>query len=54
MGSSSSHVRMWEVDHKEGRALKNWHFWTVMPEKTLETPLDSKDVKPVNPKGNQP
>ena len=52
-GFSSSHVWMWELDHKEGWALKNWCFWTVVLEKTLESPLDSK-IKPVNPKGNQP
>ena len=49
---SSSHIRMWALDHKEGWALKNWCFQTV--EKTLESPLDSKEIKPVNPKGNQP
>ena len=42
---------MWELDHKEGWALKNWHFWTVVLEKTLESPLDSKEIKSVNPKG---
>ena len=52
--SSSSHVLMWELDHKEGWALKNWWFWTVLLEKTLESPLDSKEMKSVNPKGNQP
>ena len=45
---------MWEVDHKEGGVLKSWCFWTVMLEKTLESPLDSKEIKPVNSKGNQP
>ena len=50
----SSHVRMWELDRKEGWALKNWCFWTVVPEKTLESPLDSKGDQTVNPKGNQP
>ena len=44
---------MWQLDHKEGWALKNWCFWTVVLEKTLESPLDCKEVKPVNPKGNQ-
>ena len=44
---------MWELDHQESWALKNWCFWTVMLEKTLESPLDSKDIKPVSPKGNQ-
>ena len=53
-GFSSSHVWMWELDHKEGWAPKNWCFWTVLLEKTLESPLDSKEVKPVHPKGNQP
>ena len=52
-GFSSSHVRMWELDHKEGRALKNWWFWTVVLEKTLESPLNCKEIKSVNPKGNQ-
>ena len=45
---------MWELDHKEGWALKNWCFWTVVLEKTLASPLDSKEIQPVNPKGNQP
>ena len=45
---------MWELDHKENRALKDWCFWTVVLEKTLESPLDCKEIKPVNPKGNQP
>ena len=49
----SSHVWLRELDHKEGRVLKNWCFWTVVLEKTLENPLDSKEIKPVNPKGNQ-
>ena len=44
---------MWELDHKEGWALKNWCFWTVVLEKTLESPLDCK-IKPANPRGNQP
>ena len=44
---------MWELDYKEGWELKNWYFWIVMLEKTLESPLDSKEIKPVNPKGNQ-
>ena len=52
-GFSSSHVWMWKLDHKEGWVLKNWCFWTVVLEKTLESPLDSKEIKPVNPKGNQ-
>ena len=50
---SSSHLWMWELDHKEGWTPKNWCFWTVVLEKTLESPLDSKDMKPVSPKGNQ-
>ena len=50
---SNSCVWMWELDHKEGWAPKNWSFWTVVLEKTLESPLDCK-IKPVNPKGNQP
>ena len=53
MVSSSSHVWMWELEHKEGWAPKNWCFQTVVLEKTLESPLDSKEIKPVNPKGNQ-
>ena len=52
-GFSSSHVWMWELDHKESWALKNWCFWIVVSEKTLESPLDCKEIKPVNPKGNQ-
>ena len=44
---------MWELDHKESWALKNWCFWTVVLEKTLESPLDFKEIKPVHPKGNQ-
>jgi len=50
---SSSHVRMWELGHKEGWAPQNWCFWTVVLQKTLENPLDCKEIKPVNPKGNQ-
>ena len=50
---SSSHVWMWELDHKEGWAPKNVCFWTVVLEKTLESPLYCKEIKPVNPKGNQ-
>ena len=50
---SSSHVLMWELNHKEGWAPKNWCFWTVVLKKTLESPLDSKETKLVNPKGNQ-
>ena len=51
---SSSHVWMWELDHKESWALKNRCFWTVVLEKTLESPLDWKEIQPVSPKGNQP
>ena len=50
---SSSHVWMWELDHKKGWALKNWCFWTVILEKTFESPLDCKEIQPVHPKGNQ-
>ena len=49
----SSHVWMWELDYKESWVLKNWCFWTVVLEKTLESPLDFKEIQPVNPKGNQ-
>ena len=45
---------MWELDHKEGWAVKSWCFRTVVLEKTLESPLDSKEIKPINSKGNQP
>ena len=50
---SSSHVQMWELDYKESWALKNWCFWTVVLEKTLESPLDCKEIHPVHSKGNQ-
>ena len=50
---SSSRVWMWELDYKESWALKNWCFWTVVLEKTLESPLDCKEIQPVHPKGNQ-
>ena len=53
-GFSSSHVWMWELNHKEGGAPKNLYLQTVVLEKTLESPLDCKEIKPVNPKGNQP
>ena len=53
-GFSSSHVQMWELNPKEGWALKDWCFWTVVLEKILESSLNSKQIKPVNPKGNQP
>ena len=52
-GFSSSHVWMWELDHKESWGLKHWCFWTVVLEKTVESPLDCKEMKSVNPKGNQ-
>ena len=52
-GFSSSHVWMWELDYKEGWALKNWCFWTVVLEKTFESPLDCREIQPVLPKGNQ-
>ena len=49
----SSHVWMWELDHKEGWAPKNWCLWTVVWRRLLKSPLDCKEIKPVNPKGNQ-
>ena len=52
-GFSSSHIWMWELDYKESWALKNLCFWTVVLEKTLESPLDCKEIQPVHPKGNQ-
>ena len=52
-GFSSGHVWMWELDYKEGWVQKNWCFWTVVLEKTLESPLDCKEIQPVHPKGNQ-
>ena len=52
-GFSSSHVWMWELHHEESWSPKNWCFWTVALEKTLENPLDCKVIQPVNPKGNQ-
>ena len=52
-GFSNSHVQMWELDHKEDWVPKNWHFWTVVIEKTPMSPSDSK-IKPVRPKGNLP
>ena len=51
---TSRHVWMWELDHKEGWASKNWCFWTVVLEKNLESPLDCKEIQPVTPKGKQP
>ena len=52
-GFPSSHVWMWELGYKESWALRNWCFWTVVLEKTLESPLDSKEIQPIHPKGNQ-
>ena len=52
-GFSSSHVWMWDMDHKESWAPKNWCFWTVVLEKTLESPLESKEIQLVHPKGHQ-
>ena len=52
-GFSSSHECVWVLDYKERRVLKNWCFWTVVLEKTLERPLESKEIQPVHPKGNQ-
>ena len=52
-GFSSGHVWMWELDYKESWALKNWCFWTVVLEKTLECPLDCKEIQPVHSKGDQ-
>ena len=52
-GFSSSHVWMWELNHKESWALKNWCFWTVVLEKMLESPLNYKEIQPVHPKGDQ-
>ena len=52
-GFSSSHVWMWELDCEESWAAKNWCFWTVVLEKTPESPLDCKEIQPVHPKGNQ-
>ena len=51
-GFPSSHVQMWEFNHK-GSALKNWCFWTVVLEKNLESPLDCKEIQPVHPEGDQ-
>ena len=52
-GFSSSHVQLWELDQKEGWALKNWCFITVVLEKNVENPLDSKEIKLISPEGNQ-
>ena len=53
-GFSSSHVWLWELDHQEGWVPKNWCFQIMVLEETLESPLDCKEIRPVNPKGNQP
>ena len=53
-GFSSSYVWMWELNYKESWAPKNWCFWTVVLEKTLESPLDYKEIQPVHPKGDHP
>ena len=53
-GFSSSHVGMWELDYKQSWAPKNWSFWTVVLEKTLESPLDCKEIQPVHSEGNWP
>ena len=53
-GFSSGHVWMWELEYKESWAPKNWCFWTVVLEKSLESSLDRKEIQPVNPTGNQP
>ena len=52
-GFSSGHVWMWELDYKESWVPKNWCFWTVVLDKTLESPLDSKEIQPVHPKWHQ-
>ena len=52
-GFSRSHIWMWKLDYKESRVPKNWCFWTVVLEMTLESPLDCKEIQPVHPKGNQ-
>ena len=52
-GFSSGHVWMWELDYKESWAQKNWCFWSVVLKKTLESPLDCKEIQPVHPKGDQ-
>ena len=52
-GFSSGHVWMWELDYKESWVPRNWCFWTVVLEKTLESPLDCKEIQPVHPKGDQ-
>ena len=52
-GFSSGHLWMWELDYEESWAPRNWCFWTVMLEKTFESPLDCKEIQPVHPKGDQ-
>ena len=52
-GFSSGHMWMWELDCEETWAPKNWYFWTVVLEKTLESPLDCKEIQPIHPKGDQ-
>ena len=52
-GFSSSHVWMWELDYRESWAQKNWWLWTVVLKKTVESPLDCKEIQPVHPKGNE-
>ena len=52
-GFSSGHVQMWELDCEESWTLKNWCFWTMVLEKTLESPLDCEEIQPVHPKGDQ-
>ena len=52
-GFSSGHIWMWELDCEESWALNNWSFWTVVLEKTPESPLDCKEIQPVHPKGDQ-
>ena len=52
-GLPSNYVQFWELDHKEGRETKNWFLWTVL-KKTLESPLDSKEIQPINLKGDNP
>ena len=52
-GFSSGHLWMWELDYKESWAPENWCFWTVVLEKTFESPLDCKEIQPVHPKGDQ-
>ena len=52
-GFSSGHIWMWDLDYIKSWALKNWYFWTVVLEKILESPLDSKEIQPVHPKGDQ-